>query len=227
MKILCTICVRAGSEGLKNKNFLKVNKKYLLSYTLEKAIKSKIFTDITVTSDSKKIFTITKKYNGIIVIDRPRKLATNSASKIDAIKHALHYCEKKNQTKYDIVFDLEATSILRETKDIINAYKFFIKKKADNLFSVNPSRRNPYFNIVEKKNSKIQLVKILPTRITRRQNAPKTYDMNASIYIYKREVLLSSNPLFRKKTQMYVMDPERSIDIDTKFDFTVLKNLLK
>ena len=39
MKILCTICARAGSEGLKNKNFLKIKNKYLMNYTLETAIK--------------------------------------------------------------------------------------------------------------------------------------------------------------------------------------------
>ena len=63
MKILCTICVRAGSEGLKNKNFLKLKNKHLIHYTIETAIKSKIFTDIAVSSDSKKIIKLTKVEN--------------------------------------------------------------------------------------------------------------------------------------------------------------------
>ena len=50
--------------------------------------------------------------------------------------------------------------------------------------------------------------------------------MNASIYIYKRKLLFSSNYLFSKKTKVYIMDVERSIDIDTKFDFMLIKKLL-
>ena len=227
MKILCTICVRAGSEGLKNKNFLKLRNKHLIHYTIETAIKSKIFTDIAVSSDSKKIIKLTKKYKNVIKIQRPNRLATSSASKIEAIRHAVLFCENKNHSKYDLIFDLDATSVLRKVEDIKKALKILVKKKADNLFSVNYSRRNPYFNIVEKRNGKIQVVKKNKENITRRQDAPLTYDMNASMYIYKRKVLFSNNCLFRKKTEIYIMDFERSIDIDTKFDLLMIKNLIK
>ena len=51
MNILCTICARKGSKGLKNKNFLKINNKMLLEYTIEVAVKSKIFTQISISSN--------------------------------------------------------------------------------------------------------------------------------------------------------------------------------
>ena len=92
MKILCTICVRAGSEGLKNKNFLKIKNKYLMNYTLDTAIKSKIFFNIAISSDSKKIFKLKNKNKNIILIKRPKELAKNSANKIDTLRHALEYC---------------------------------------------------------------------------------------------------------------------------------------
>ena len=55
MNILCTICARAGSKGLRGKNFLKIGKKNLITYTLEKAKKSNLFDQITVSTDSKNI----------------------------------------------------------------------------------------------------------------------------------------------------------------------------
>ena len=61
MNIICTICVRAGSKGLRGKNFLKIGKKNLITYTLEKAKKSNLFDQITVSTDSKKIKKIKKK----------------------------------------------------------------------------------------------------------------------------------------------------------------------
>ena len=69
---------------------------------------------------------------------------------MDAIRHALRYAENVNKIKYDLIFDLDATSALRQVKDLKNALRIFKKEKPENLFSVNHSRRNPYFNIVER-----------------------------------------------------------------------------
>lgn len=226
MNILCTVCVRAGSKGLKGKNFIKINNRYLISYTLDVAIKSKLFTHIVVSTDSRKIRALKKNYKKVDFIKRPKNLATDGANKLDAIRHALKYSESINNLKYDLVFDLDATSALRKLKDLENALKVFKNKHAENLFSVNVSRRNPYFNMVEKKNGRIRVVKKLNRWPIRRQDAPITYDMNASIYIWKRKILLSSDNLFRKKTAIYVMDIERSIDVDSKFDLTMIKNLI-
>ena len=55
MKILCTICVRGGSKGVKNKNLKKINNKPLIYYTIKKALDSKLFEDIVVSTDSLKI----------------------------------------------------------------------------------------------------------------------------------------------------------------------------
>ena len=51
MNILCTICARAGSKRLNAKNFLKIKKKYLISYTVESAKKAKIFKDIVISTN--------------------------------------------------------------------------------------------------------------------------------------------------------------------------------
>ena len=227
MNILCTICVRAGSKGLRGKNFLKIGKKILITYTLEKAKKSNLFDQITVSTDSKKIKNIKKNNKKVFFIKRPKYLASDKASKLDAIRHALILSEKKYSKKFDIIVDLDATSPLRNIKDIRSAMKIFKKTKSDNLFSVNKSRKNPYFNMVEIDNKKIRLVKKYKKNLNRRQDAPITYDMNASIYIWKRSIILGSNNLFRKKTSIYIMPQERSIDIDNKFELNMVKCIIK
>ena len=55
MKILCTICMRSGSKGLKNKNMKLINKKPLMYYTINQAIKSRLFNNIVISTNSKKI----------------------------------------------------------------------------------------------------------------------------------------------------------------------------
>ena len=91
-----------------------------------------------------------------------------------------------------------------------------------------PSRRSPYFNLVEQdEDGKVYLSKKLDNKIIRRQDAPKSYDMNASIYIWKRDIILNENSIFLEKTGLYVMPEERSIDIDNELDFKFVEFLLK
>ena len=226
MNILCTICVRGGSKGVKNKNIKKIKNKPLVCHTIEQAIKSKIFKCIVVSSDSDKVLNVVKR-NGIKdLIKRPKKLAIDASPKIPAIRHCLVEMEKKYNKKFDLIIDLDATSPLRKISDIKNALKKLILEDSDNLFTVCPSRRNPYFNTVEFKNNKIQPVKKLMKQITSRQNAPIVYDMNASIYIWKRKILLNSDTVFQKKTSVYIMPEERSLDIDTPLDFKIVNFLL-
>ena len=84
-------------------------------------------------------------------------------------------------------------------------------------------KKNPFFNqIIERKN-KISIVKKSKKKIVSRQLAPKVFDLNASIYIWKKYILLKSEKLINKKTGLLKMKPERSIDIDDKLDFKIVK----
>lgn len=226
-KILCTICIRSGSKGFKNKNIRKINRKPLVLYSYEVAKKTKIFEKIFISSDSKFFLNICKKFGVKDLIKRPKVLSNDKSGKIEAIKHTLLSAEKKYNTRYDYIVDLDATSPLRTANDIKGAFKKFLKSNSSNLFSVTNSNRSPYFNMVEIKNSKIQLVKKAKMQYLRRQDTPLTYDLNASIYIWKRESLVKNKRLIQKKTGIYVMPKSRSIDIDDKFDFKVVSQIIK
>jgi len=54
MSIICTICARKNSKGLKNKSIKLLNGKPLIAHTILQAKKSKIFDHIVVSTDSKK-----------------------------------------------------------------------------------------------------------------------------------------------------------------------------
>lgn len=229
---LCTICMRGGSKGLKNKNLKIINGKPLMYYTIKQAIKSKIFDKVVVSTDSKKILKLAKSFGAEGWFLRPKKLSSNTSSKVGAIKHAFIEAEKFYDKKFNYIVDLDVTSPLREIKDIINAYKTFINKKGDVLVSGSKSRHNPYFNIVEIKKGKVKKVKEVKKNVFRRQEAPVTYDLNASIYIWNRKTLLKSSIAAierdaKWKIIFYEMPGNRSIDIDSKFDFKLVEFLLK
>jgi len=189
--ILCTICARGGSKGLKDKNIRPLLKKPLIAYTIKQALSWGKAKRIVVSTDSKKIANIAKRYGAEIPFMRPKKLATDKAPKLFSVRHALVESERFFREKYDIIVDLDVTAPVRKIKDLDNCLNVFIEKKPKTLFSVVKARRNPYFNMVERKEDGfVKLCKELPGEIVRRQAVPEVYSMNASIYFYSREFLL-------------------------------------
>jgi len=218
--------MRAGSKGVVNKNLKLINNKPLLYYTINQAKKSKIFTKIVVSTDSNKIAKISKKYGAEVFFKRPKKMSSSTSPKIPVVRHALIKSEKEFDLKFDYIFDLDVTSPLRTVNDLQKSFKKFKKNNSDNLISATNSNKSPYFNQIEFKKSKYDIVKRIKNFPKRRQDSPKVYDMNASIYIWKRNKLLSSDNLFTNKTSLYLMPPERSCDIDTLLDFEFVNYMI-
>ena len=242
MNILCTICARGNSKGVTDKALKKINGVPLIGITIKQALKSKIFKEVVVSTDSKKIQKTALRFGAKSWYLRPKYLSNDYSSKILAIRDALTKSEIFFDKKFDICVDLDITSPLRNINDIRKSVKYFINhKNLNNLFSVCEAKKNPYFNMVEIKNNKVHIVKKLKKKYSkfkaapsskwssfyRRQSAPKVFDMNASIYIWRRSRLLNSNKLFSKDTGVYYMPPERSIDIDSLFDLLLVKQIIK
>ncbi|RBQ26043.1 cytidylyltransferase domain-containing protein [Arcobacter sp. CECT 9188] len=226
--ILCTICARGGSKGVKNKNIKELNGKPLIAYTIEQAKASELFEHIVISTDSDDIASIAKQYGAEVFFKRSDEMASDTAGKLDVIKDAFKRSEDYYNKKFEYLIDLDATAPLRLIEDIINSFNQFIKDNNDNLITAMQSRRSPYFNLVEQdKNGRVYLSKKLDNTVVRRQDAPKSYDMNASIYIWKRDIILNENSIFLEKTGLYVMPEERSIDIDNELDFKFVEFLMK
>lgn len=226
MKILCTICARKNSKGLKNKNIKKLRGIPLISRTLLQAKKSKLFEDVVVSTDSEKIQFISKKLGINTWFLRPKSLSNDKTSKVPVILHALKQAEKFYKKRYDAIIDLDVTAPLRKISDIKKAYNKFKKNNFDIIISVCKSKKNPYFNMIEIKKEKIRLIK-KGKKINSRQNAPTVYDINASIYIWTRKALINKKSFFSKNTGIYVMPRERSVDIDDNDDWNLVNFYLK
>lgn len=224
---VCTICARGGSKGIKNKNTKLIKGKPLLYYTVKQAIDSKIFDIVAVSSDSDEILEVAKASGAGLIIKRPSEYATDTSAKLPAIKHALVEVEKYLNKKIDVIVDLDCTSPLRSVDDIIYSVKLLEDTKASNVITGTIARRSPYFNLVElQANETVILAKITNPPVVRRQDAPKCYDMNASIYVWTRNGLLDSSSVLQEGTRIYVMPEERSIDIDSDLDFQFVEFLM-
>lgn len=127
MKKICFIFARGGSVRLKNKNIKSFDKKPLIYQSINIAKKTKLFSDIYVSTDSTKIARLAKKH-GAKIIKRPKKLATRNAVEFLAWKHAIKYLKLK-KIYFDVFVNLPCTAPLRNIKDIQNCLRKLKNKK--------------------------------------------------------------------------------------------------
>ena len=225
-KIICLICARGGSKEIKNKNIKFFFKKHLIEWTFKIAKSIKIFNNIYLSSDSKKIIKIAKKYKINVPFIRPSKLARDNTKEIYVWKHMLKFL-KKNKNYPDILVVLPPTSPLRKKKHVIYAINKFIKDKSDALITVKDPENNPYFNMVQiKKNNFVKIIND-KKRFYRRQDAPIVFSMSTICFVLKPDFILKNKNIFDGKVSIAKFEKKYSVDIDDKFDFKIAELIKK
>ena len=229
-KILITICGRAGSKGFANKNLKVFLDNPLCYYTLASAFDFKdrcgATVDICLNTDSiplKEL--ILEKYPEVIPIERPIELSGDTVPKMAVFQQSLKYMEQKFKTHYDYLIDLDITSPLRQIDDVLGAYNLKLSHPESGLvFSGCSSRRNPYFNMVKKEGDFVTKA-INNAEYTSRQQAPEIFDLNASIYVFQRDFLITntSGILWETNCLLYKMEDTAVLDIDSEEDFELMQ----
>ena len=224
MSVIATICARGGSVGLPRKNIKNLHGKPLICYSIEQAQECGFIDKIFVSTDDQEIASIAEKAGAVVPFIRPKALAQNETSKLDVIQHLVNELEHQNQA-VDVIIDLDVTSPLREVEDIKNCYDM-LTSDVDLVITGYESLKNPYFNMVEEnQHGFVELSKKSSTHYTARQSVPKVYAMNASIYVWHKSSL-AKGLWGNQKIKIYEMPHERSIDIDTPFDWKLVHLLM-
>ena len=226
MRVVCFICARKGSKGLRNKNIDEICGKPLIVWSIEQAKKSKLVDEIVVSTDCDNIASVSRDNGAKVYFMRPDHLSDDESGKWQVWQHAITEYRKITGNDMDIFLDLDCTSPLRNVSDIDNAINLYISSNVDAVFSICEAKKNPYFNMVEYKNNILQLSKKLDSRIVRRQDAPKVYEHAASIYVISPNFLLKGTGLLDGNAIGYEMPNERCVDIDSNFDYRLVEFLM-
>lgn len=225
---LCTICARGGSKGVTDKNIRPLLGLPLIVHTINQAKNSQLFARIAVSSDSDIILNLAKEAKVDYLIKRPEEMASDISAKLPAIRHCVSEVERLSGEDFKIFVDLDVTSPLRIKEDIIGAVKLFEDSESHNLLTGTLADHSPYYDMVEFDTfGGIKVVKEPPYKVVRRQDSPKCYGLNSSIYIWTRHGLFGRNSFFNEDTLLFVMPGERSRDIDTELDFKIVEYLAK
>lgn len=226
LKNIAVIPARSGSKGLKDKNIRLLNGKPLIAYTIEAAIKSKLFDEIFVSTDSEKYAKIAREFGASVPFLRSSELATDSASTLDVVKDAI--IRYKNIGKdFEVVFILQPTSPLKSSDDLIAGFNKMKEKNANTVVSVCEVDHSPLWSNTLSENC--SMVNFLNRDIINipRQQLPTYYRINGAIYIVNTEYLMSTDNIYHDKSFAIVMSKEHSVDIDDEMDFIFAETLLK
>lgn len=236
MNILFTLCGRAGSKGVKGKNardFLDVPLVWYSMANIALYMEKYAGVDdikIVLNTDSEPLKDLVRRVKDVpvTIIHREESLAGDKVPKVAVILDSLNKAEESFARKFDMVVDLDITSPLRTVQDVKNAID---RKKQRNdvdvVYSVAPSRRNPYFNMVKEENG--FFCKAIPSNFTTRQDAPVFYDMNASIYAYSPDALRNKEHaiFFNSGCDAVVMTDTGILDIDSEEDYVLMQVIAK
>ena len=227
--MIAIIAARGGSRGLKNKNILKLKGKPIIAHTILSALKSKKISKVVVSTDSKIIANISKKYGAEVPFLRPKKLSNSKSNILHAFKHAINFYKKKGEVHRDFV-SLGACCPIRSKYDIDRSISIYKRNKALTLISVKEIEKPIDWVLEKNKNNKLKRF-IKKSKFVNRQNYKEHYIPNGSIYVFNTKKLLNNiknnKDYFNERTFCYVMPKERSIDIDDINDLKLARFYLK
>lgn len=227
--VLAVIPARGGSKSIKKKNLVKINNKPLIKYSIESAINSNYIDDIVVSSDDKEIINYSNKKKILAPFIRPKHLSTDKAQSLPVVRHATKFMEKLKSVKYNYIIMLQPTSPLRTSEDIDKCLKIIeSNKNIDSVVSiVDVGANHPFRMKMIKNNFLVNFINQGFEDMRPRQKLPIIYIRNGAIYLNKRNIIFTQKSLVGKVVKPYIMNKNRSINIDSFEDLIIAKKYLK
>lgn len=224
MRPLVVIPARGGSKRLPGKNIKPLNGKPLIHYTIEAA--REVFDDsvICVSTEDEEIKRVSEQTGLKVPFHRPKEFATDTADSRSVLLHAHEYYKAEKSYEADTIVLLQPTSPLRKASHIKEALELY-HNGLDMVVSVKETDANPYFVLYEE-NDEGYLEKSKKGNFTRKQDAPKVWELNGAIYVINVDSLKNGQPKDFEKVVRYEMKADQSIDVDTELDWEVLKILI-
>tara|TARA_Y100000590_G_C15671646_1_gene996466 strand:+ start:457 stop:1149 length:693 start_codon:yes stop_codon:yes gene_type:complete len=219
LNISVIIPARGGSKGIPGKNIKNFEGKPLITHTIDYALTSKhLINNIIVSTDDDQIAAISKA-SGVGIIERPKHLATDTASTESVIEHAIPLI-KPNP---DILVLLQPTSPLRPKGSLETAINKFIDGNYDSFLSLSPTH-NFFWSITDDFAKAQYDFNNRPRRqdITERDI---NYIENGSIYIFTTTHFTSTKNRLGGKIGYIIFEEEFSHEVDTPQDLKILEQI--
>lgn len=228
--VLGIIPARGGSKGVPRKNIRLLGGKPLIAYTIQSALQSKIGRVIVSTEDQK-IARVAEQFGAEVPFLRPSELATDTASSLSVLLHALHYMETAEQYHVETVVFIQPTSPFLQPYYIDKGIEILTETGVDSVVGIVETTEHPYFQYELGRHSRLHELVKTKNKPLRRQDLPTYYILNCAFYISRRKYfqdLKDPAPIFNPDSLAgVIMERQYSVDIDSPLDFIFAEAILE
>jgi len=228
MSIWAAVFARSGSKGLPGKNLKVLGGLPLVAHSIRVGLEIPGVSGVLCSTDSEEIRTVAEKHGATAPFLRPAELAEDDSPEWLSWKHLARHLIETGASPEDLLVSLPATAPLRKVADVESAISNHRTYGADVVVSYTPAVRSPWFNMVTEGTDGF-LRTVIETdgdAVSRRQDAPKVFDLATVVYVTTFGFVLSADSLFEGKVAGIEIPAERAIDIDSQLDFDIAEYLL-
>ena len=228
MRVLGIVPARGGSKGIPRKNIVPLLAKPLLAYTAESARAAKRLTRTVLSTEDEEIARVGMNYGLDVPFLRPRELALDETPTIPVLQDTVRKLEAAGEN-YDAVLVLQPTNPLRLPEDIDGSIELLERTEADSVIS--------FVDVGESHPARMKFItsdgKVVDPPFAeeiegqRRQDLPKIYLREGSIYLTRREVLMEKNSVKGSDCRAWIIPEDRACNIDTPFDLFLVEQVLR
>jgi CMP-N,N'-diacetyllegionaminic acid synthase len=220
MNILPIILARGGSKRIPRKNILPMAGKPMIAWTIECALKAQGLERVIVSTDDAEIAEVCQSWGADVPFLRPENLATDTATSVDVVFHVLDWLSQTRGYVPSFILVLQPTSPLRIPDDIEASIALQTEKKANAVVSVCKSPHPALFL-----KQVLDDGRLAPFEL---EDLKKDfYYLNGAVYLVATSAFLKEKAFIPQNTYAYEMPVERSIDVDTSWDFYLADRILK
>lgn len=225
--MIALVPARGGSKGLPGKNIKVLNGKPLIAWTIEAALGSRRIDRVIVSTDDEAIAAVGRSFGGEVPFLRPSELAQDDSLAIDNYLYTIGRLNQEYNLQTDAFAVLQPTSPLRLPEDIDAAADLFVQQEADSVVSVRELGHPAAWTKIIRPDGTLQDYFNTEEFAKNRQAYEPVYVPNGAIFVLRYSLLRKNYTYYSEKTFPYIMPRERSVDIDSEFDFQLAEWFMK
>lgn len=214
---LAIITARGGSKRIPKKNIRLFCGKEIIAYSIEAALKSEVFGEVMVSTDSVEIAEVALKYGAKVPFLRSEKTSDDYATTSDVLVEVLEYYQEEN-------YDIEQVCCIYPTAPFITANKIREAMQLlendmeiDTVLPVVCFSYPPQRGLIEK-NGKL-LMREPEYSKTRSQDLQPLYHDAGQFYCLKVDSFLKTKNIMSGNIKGYILPETEVQDIDTEGDW--------
>lgn len=235
-EVLAIVQARAGSRGLPGKNIRPLLGKPLLGWIIESAGQAAGISRLILSTDSEEYAAVGRRYGAETPFLRPAAYATETATDLDVLTHALTWLNEHEGYRPDVVLRLQPTNPTFPSRLIEEGIQQLLADpQADSVRPITLSPKHPY-KMWRWVDGSDYLQPFLPPASTGqpepyntgRDQLPTVYVQVGAMEALRYETVMVQRSMAGQRVRgLLVSDPLYTVNIDTELDFLLAELALK